>query len=323
LSTNIQWTDETWNPASGCDKVSPGCANCYIERTPPFRINGRRFDRGHIPLQLHANRLEAPLHWGKPRRVFVNSLSDLFHDDIPDEFIDKVFAVMALAQRHTFQILTKRAARMRDYMVALDRDLRIHTTTFPRWRSDAEVLLNARKDSKTIVTSEWPLPNVELGVSVENQHFADERIPLLLQVPAAVRFISAEPLLGPVDIERYMWPMHWHWASGYNSPAEAIAAGAYAEKKPQSLVSAHARFLDWVIVGVEKLAGGRAGRNATAYEEHARSLLQQCAAAEVAAFHKQMPVGRKVSGEPAEWPPHMRVRQFPAASVIRLTGGSA
>jgi protein gp37 len=109
----IQWTDATWNPTTGCTKVSPGCAHCYIERTPAFRINGRKFVNGATDLRLHADRLEQPLHWRKPRRVFVNSLSDLFHDDVPDAFIDQVFAVMALCPQHTFQVLTKRPERMR------------------------------------------------------------------------------------------------------------------------------------------------------------------------------------------------------------------
>src|SRR3954464_9906736 len=104
----IEWTDATWNPTTGCTKVSPGCAHCYIERTPPLRIAGRKFVKGHIPLQLHPDRLEKPLQWKEPRRIFVNSESDLFHDDVPDQFIVDVFGIMALAHWHTFQVLTKR-----------------------------------------------------------------------------------------------------------------------------------------------------------------------------------------------------------------------
>src|SRR5262245_55289948 len=103
----IEWTDATWNPATGCTKVSPGCAHCYIERTPPFRINGRRFVKGAIPLVLHHDRIDKPLHWRAPRRVFVNSLSDLYHDAIPDTFIARVFETMRRAHWHRFQVLTK------------------------------------------------------------------------------------------------------------------------------------------------------------------------------------------------------------------------
>lgn len=95
--SKIEWTDATWNPATGCTKISPGCAHCYIDRTPPFRMAGRKWVKGKIPVELHPDRLDKPLHWKKPKMIFVNSLSDLFHEDIPDSFIDKVFAVMALA----------------------------------------------------------------------------------------------------------------------------------------------------------------------------------------------------------------------------------
>jgi protein gp37 len=184
MSTKIQWTDETWNPTTGCTKISPGCANCYIERTPAFRIAGRKFDRqAHIPLQLHDNRLLYPLRWKKPRRVFVNSLSDLFHEDVPVTFIGRVFGVMAEAHWHTFQVLTKRPARM----LAWSRGV----AHYPKGDRAQRPLPG------------WP-PNVWLGVSVENQHFADERIPLLLQTPAAVRFVSYEPALAAVDFRPWL-----------------------------------------------------------------------------------------------------------------------
>src|SRR5262245_12084112 len=114
--SSIEWTDATWNVATGCTKVSPGCAHCYIEHTPPFRINGRRFVRGHIPLQLHPDRLEQPAHWQRPRRIFVNSLSDLFHDDVPDSFLHQVYDAMEHARQHQFHVLTKRPQRMRSYL---------------------------------------------------------------------------------------------------------------------------------------------------------------------------------------------------------------
>jgi protein gp37 len=256
--SQIQWTDATWNPTTGCTKVSPGCANCYIERTPAFRIAGRTFEKGHIPLQLHENRLEQPLHWRKPRRVFVNSLSDLFHADVPDSFIDHVFAVMALCPQHTFQVLTKRVERMRDYM--RDR-ARHHDVTMSMQDREYGVaaLLPANGRSYPRWPNEWPLLNVWLGVSVENQHFADERIPLLLQTPAAIRFISAEPLLGPVTLAQfYSGTVTRDWIRG-------------------------ATRLDWVIVGGE--SGPQSRPSDVAW---IRSLRNQCRLAGVACFIKQL-----------------------------------
>jgi protein gp37 len=174
MSTLIPWTDETWNPVTGCTKTSPGCANCYIERTPPFRMAHRKFVNGTTGVQLHPERLDKPLHWRKPRRVFVCSLADLFHEDVPDEFIRDVVEVVAEAPQHVFQVLTKRPERMRDLFQAWD-------------RVDDE--FNG-PDSKL-----WPLPNLWLGVTIENARYT-YRADILREIPAAVRFISAEPLLG-------------------------------------------------------------------------------------------------------------------------------
>ena len=162
MSTAIEWTDETWNPSTGCTKVSPGCAHCYIERTPAFRIAGRRFERGVIPVKLHDDRLEAPLRWRRSRRVFVNSMSDLFHADVPEAFIARVFDTMRRAHWHQFQVLTKRSKRLRDIGQRLY----------------------------------WS-PNIWQGVSVENAAHV-WRIADLQAVAAAVRFLSIEPLLGPI-----------------------------------------------------------------------------------------------------------------------------
>jgi protein gp37 len=171
----IEWTDATWNPVRGCTKVSPGCKNCYAETfAERWRgVPGHAYEQG-FDLRLVPEKLDEPLRWKKPRRIFVNSMSDLFQEGVPDDLHRDVFAVMALAPQHTFQVLTKRADRMRDYC-------------------RSAIRVRPAGDRASVA---WPLPNVWLGVSVENQHFADERIPLLLQTPAAVRFISAEPLLG-------------------------------------------------------------------------------------------------------------------------------
>lgn len=292
--TAIQWTDATWNPTTGCTKISPGCAHCYIETTPAFRVRHRQFDaKGHIPLQLHDDRLTQPMRWREPRRIFVNSLSDLFHRDIPDDFIDRVFAVMALTPQHTYQVLTKRAPRMRDYMVSRRPPhftVRMHA-----------ILENADNDGSTPVFS-WPLPNVWLGVSVENQRLR-RRIDYLLETPAAVRFVSAEPLLEDLDLTPYL-------------AGDALAApgpGGF-RKGPK---------LDWVIVGGEwtrSLADARDCRL-----EWIDSLVEQCHDAGVACYVKQL--GRqpraadnlylnlrdKHGGDPAEWrTPYPR--EFPATA---------
>ncbi|MEV6281035.1 phage Gp37/Gp68 family protein [Nocardia sp. NPDC051832] len=188
--TGIEWTERTWNPVTGCTRVSPGCLDCFIERQPPMRMAHRWFDGPQIGastgVELHPERLEHPRRWRKPQMVFVNSMSDLFHDDVPDVFIAQVFTAMALAPRHTFQILTKRPARMR----ALLADLWFLEEVQERYAGNY--------DGEWTFT--WPLRNVWLGVSTETQQWANLRIPILLATPAAVRFVSAEPLLGPIDL---------------------------------------------------------------------------------------------------------------------------
>lgn len=179
FDSKIEWTDATWNPVTGCTRVSAGCAHCYIERTPPFRMEGRRFDaKGSTGVRLHPERLEQPLRWRKPRRVFVNSLSDLFHDDVPFEYVDRVFAVIEQSPDHTFQVLTKRPERMRDYFAS---------------RTKSPTDNSALKSADPVLYLD--VPQLWLGVSIENARFS-WRADVLREIPAAVRFISAEPLLG-------------------------------------------------------------------------------------------------------------------------------
>lgn len=347
-SSSIEWTDVTWNPTRGCDKVSPGCANCYAETfAERWRgLKGHSYEHGFDlrlvpdqlvkPLGLALKREKCPTCMGSKsdavsclncggsgivklgRRIFVNSMSDLFHENVPDEYIDKVFAVMAVTQRHTFQVLTKRADRMRRYFEG-DRLLAIN-----RVICDANLMGVGEPAS----FHKWPLPNVWLGVSVENQHFADERIPLLLQTPAAVRFISAEPLLGPVDLQAVPLPgaaEHYYDLRGVAQPISE------KETEPDDWkywTKRQAR-LDWVIVGGESGAGARPFAH-----KWGRSIVSQCKAAGVPVFVKQLgsydfPIymtdengvfiggtadlsGRRSKGnDMTEWPEDLRVREFP------------
>jgi protein gp37 len=220
--TKIEWSDATWNPVRGCSRVSEGCRFCYAEAVAarfsgpgmPYEGLARMSSRGPRwtgAVRTVPERLVDPLRWRRPRRVFVNSMSDLFHEALSDAQIDEVFAVMALASSHQFQVLTKRPARMRAYLSALDVAERVARAAMlirPRRREDDDrvldeistnVLWGARLGGGFEARGfhRWPLPQVWVGVSVENQATADERIPLLLETPAAVRFLSVEPLLGP------------------------------------------------------------------------------------------------------------------------------
>ena len=184
--SKIEWTESTWNCITVCTKVSQGCKHCYAERdwqrlaaprAKPNIYTGRDF----TDVKCHPEKLDIPLRWQKPRRIFVNSMSDLFHESVPDEFIDKVFAVMALATHHTFQVLTKRPARMLSYLTGETENV----VKGAAW----ELLGHYPKYPNGGMQAPWPLPNVWLGVSCEDQATADERIPLLLQTPAAVRWV--------------------------------------------------------------------------------------------------------------------------------------
>ena len=273
MSTTIAWTDETWNPVTGCTKVSAGCDNCYAESLAErFRDTPGHYFANGFDLQLRPAKLVEPLHWKKPRRVFVNSMSDLFHDDVRDDYIARVWAVMALAPQHTFQVLTKRHGRMRSLLNSAD---------FYGLVRAALHLLHDVPELEAFGTERFPLPNVWMGVSVEDQQWADIRVPALLDTPAAVRFLSCEPLLGPVDLAPHM-PEVPYWDS-----REAEDWGIH-----------------WVI------AGGESGRRARPMQaEWARSLRDQCADTGTAFFMKQAGTvlakewGARGKGEdPTEWP---------------------
>ena len=264
MPTKIEWADESWNPVTGCTKVDEGCRNCYAERMSK-RLAGRCGYPADDPFRvtLHPDRLNKPLHWKKPRRVFVNSMSDLFHKDVPDGFIDQVFAVMALASEHEFMILTKRPERMRGWF---DR-IRNYGDEKPFGRRIGEGKYIASQYSAWIDAEEfypWPLPNVWLGVSVHDQKSADERIPILLQTPAAHRFVSQEPALGAVDFRR------------------STHIGFANRQREQGIGYAEATKLHLIITGGESGPGAR-----PMHPDWVRSIRDQCAAAGVKFVHKQ------------------------------------
>ncbi len=245
--THIEWTEATWNPVTGCSKVSAGCKHCYAERdwvrlsaNPHTRYHGRAF----TDVQCHGDVLDLPLRWKRPRRIFVNSMSDLFHDSVPDIFIADVFGIMAATPQHTYQVLTKRPERA-------------------RWLLRNQGILNfatAVEECAALysdVDVEWPLMNVWLGVSIEDQATADERIPILLDTPAWTRWVSAEPLLGPVDMLGYL---------------DGLVASADISRPN----------VDWLVVG------GESGPKARPmHPDWARSLRGQCVEAAVPFLFKQ------------------------------------
>jgi len=271
--SKIEWTNETWNPLIGCSKVSPGCKNCYaiqtawirmhnpkmaeryegvVEKTPGGALNWT----GRVNVVKEA--LEKPLHKKKPAMYFVNSMSDLFHESVPFEVIDQIFAVMGRCQHHTFQVLTKRPGRMLEYYQSYPYQRILNAAyqlKLPEWLS-----LGAGIDNPTSC-NKWGWKHVWLGVSVENQQTANERIPYLLQAPAAVRFLSCEPLLGPVDLS---FNIQFEHPDNEGFGIEAING------------------IDWVIVGGESGNGAR-----PMHPDWARSIRDQCQKTNTAIFFKQ------------------------------------
>jgi protein gp37 len=318
--TGIEWTDATWNPIRGCTRVSEGCRHCYAESVA-YRFSGPGLayeglavlKNGHPSwtgkIEFVEKHLLDPLKWKTPRRIFVNSMSDLFHEGVTDEMCDKIFAVMALCPQHTFQVLTKRPKRMLEYLSA-NLEAPLAQCAEARIGRMCETIARDRGEDVNApywdVFFRWPLRNVWLGVSVENQAAADERIPVLLQTPAAVRFISAEPLLGPLSIDHALF---------------VIGSEKFESRR-----------LDWVICGGESGPGAR-----PMHPEWARGLRDQCASAGVPFFFKQwgewapdftsQPIhmridreGRDVTNLPGQWgqfdAPLRRVGKHAAGALL-------
>jgi protein gp37 len=283
--TSIEWTDATWNPVRGCDKISPGCKHCYAETfAERFRgVPGHPYEQG-FDLRMAPSQLPLPLTWQRPRKIFVNSMSDLFHKDLPREYVAAVFGVMALAPRHTFQVLTKRADVMLDFM---------------RWAGThadpAQALIHSAsthlppKTMKRLahISRVWPLPNVWMGVSVEDRKYGLPRLDLLREVPAAVRFLSIEPLLedlGTLDLRG----IHWVIVGGESGP----------KARPCNV--------RWVRSIVQQCA-----------EAGVPCFVKQLGADPREAYGRlpdaPMPLKDPKGGDWDEWPEDLRVRQWPGA----------
>lgn len=250
--SKIEWTEYSWNPIIGCTKCSPGCLNCYAERMA-IRLSAmgqEKYDRvitakAHSPggkqkwhgtVYCDKKVLDKPLHWRKPRRIFVCSMSDLFHEKVPFDFVDKVFVNMFAALRHTYQILTKRPSRVVEYL---------HRHRSVKFYNHA---------------------NIWLGVSISTQAEADEKIPILLKIPAAVRFVSIEPMLEAIDL---------HLSDSRKDILWRRTHGGSYERE----------FLHWVVIGAESI-GGRPGRECKL--DDVRDLVGQCRVANIPVFVKQI-----------------------------------
>ncbi len=309
--SKIQWTDRTWNPVRGCSIVSPGCINCYaMKQAHRFSGNGRAYKgltkqtkagpqwTGEIRTVESA--LDEPYCWKQPQRVFVNSMSDLFHEGVPFEFISEVFTTMWQNTRHTFQILTKRPERMLE---------------FYRW--------NYRSMDPREAEADWLGcgPNIWLGVSCEDQQRADERIPLLLQTPAAVRFISAEPLLGPISL---VHGVDWVIVGGESGPKARPCESAWIGRLVGQCVYADVPCFvkqvgAHVIVRNDSLATDRPAayddlwpEPPEGWDDGTNGNIDRTddgyQGAPIRIFLKD-----SHGGDPSEWPADLRLREFPSA----------
>ena len=307
--SKIEWTEASWNPIAGCSVLSPGCTNCYAMRQAGGRLRSTAKFAGLTRptkvgpvwtgvMRFWEKALEQPLRWKDPHRIFVNSMSDLFHESVPTEWIDRIFAIMALCPQHQFQVLTKRAEQMRDYISGMKS---LFAGGIPERLADIALTIPSAPPN---IIDRWPLPNLHLGVSVEDQQRADERIPVLLDTPAAVRWISAEPLLGPVDLMTITVK-----ARGMTHIFPSLTTTGFGNPP-----------LDWVVIG------GESGPHARPFSmEWARSIITQCREAQTPVFMKQ--VGRWAGevkdgvwhnrlyahkgGAMDEWPADLRVREYP------------
>lgn len=273
-NSRIEWTEATWTIMTGCTKVSPGCANCYAKRdwgrlsanpTVP-----KYFGRDFGDVRFHPELLDQPVRWARPRRIFVPSMGDVFHESVPDAALAAIFGIMLLTPRHTFQVLTKRAERMGRFLRQAETD-----GIEPWLRALADHGLGDLVARVAAPESlRWPAPHVWIGVSAEDQERANARIPILLRTPATVRWVSAEPLLGALRLEQI--PVDRH--TTVNALAGTGIDWIGAPRIPNLILPR----LDWVVVG------GESGPKARAMDPAwVASLRAQCERAGVAFLFKQ------------------------------------
>lgn len=353
--SSIEWTDATWNPTRGCTKIAPGCKNCYADTfAERFRgVTGHPYELGFDP-RLAPDKLSEPLKWKTPRRIFVDSMSDLFHEEFPFNYIAACFGVMSACQQHTFQVLTKRPERAAEFFHWIERQKPALTAAlvkrggaWPDAEQSAESVLcayHARHVLEPIKRppfAGWPLPNVHIGTSIANQKDADKNIPYLLQIPAAVHFLSIEPLIAPVDLDPALCEIHGNEFETDAGCSECQADGYIGEMSTGNWLDPLNGGVQWVIVGGESGPGARPCDVAWI-----RTIVEQCTTADVPVFVKQLgakPVvsdppnsetsadmlwklalpRRDANGEPfpadrkggdiTEFPEDLRVRQFPVS----------
>lgn len=298
-NSKIEWTDATWNPITGCSPISEGCESCYARRMAT-RLRGRcGYDMVNpFSIMFHPDRLGDPARWRNPRRIFVCSMGDLFHHDVPEDLIDCVFARMALSPKHTFIVLTKRPGRALAYFERIFELRNLGDIEISFGASSEDYLLSTEDEERLRKPLVWPLPNVWIGVTAENQQRANERIPVLMQIPAAVRFVSVEPMLGPVDLRRVIFP-HGGIENVLCCEVSDMARASGIEKL---------NGIDWVI------CGGETGYRSRVMQcEWVSSLSEQCEQEEIPFFFKNWgSATRKVSGDPVA---NIERREFPTGAM--------
>lgn len=291
--TAIEWTDATWNPIIGCSVVSPGCTNCYAMRLAGTRLRNHHTRQGltietkagpvwNGEVRLREDELRAPLRWTRPRNIFVCAHADLFAGQVPEDWIDRVFATMVEAPQHTYQVLTKRPAEAKAYIERLPERVR------------------SMNCHSALDWTDWPLPNLHLGVSVEDQVRADERIPILLATPAAKRWISAEPLLGPLSLTRLKAPVFTPEDRELDWRFNVLQRGDIYEFEDgrgywEGGDGPWHEGLDWVVVGGESGPGSR-----PMHPDWVRQIRDDCANNGVPFLFKQwgnwMPISQMPNG---------------------------
>jgi protein gp37 len=344
MKTSIEWTEFSWNPIRArrksdgkpgwyCQRISPGCTHCYAAAMNRWRGNGADYTipaLDQVELYLDEDALLEPLRWRKPRNIFVCSMTDLYADFVPELWLRAIYAVMALSRRHTYMVLTKRPQRRLEFLTRFE--TAAEWATYLSEIDDADgYAIYFSEDGECAVANAingvlvpecnvgWPLHNVREGTSICTQKEADELIPITLQTPAALRWLSMEPLLERVEISGWLRPsFRCCQSDGRPETLRAVADIARAAYKQEG-----GALIDWVVVG------GESGPRARETDISAlRSVVQQCQAATIPVFVKQM--GRRAfsppgegslktflpcfdarGGNPEDWPEDLRVRQFP------------